>query len=106
MDDKLSRREVLQRGAGLGALVVLGAAAACHKAPAALACTDTTGLAAGDLQVRTSLGYEDTSTQPGKQCSGCVQFIPGPQGACGTCKVIKGPINPGGYCKSFAPKPA
>lgn len=106
MDDKLSRREVLQRSAGLGALVVLGSAAACHKAPAALACTDTTGLAAADIQVRTSLGYEDVSTQPGKSCSVCLQFIPGAPNACGTCKVVKGPINPNGYCKSFAAKPA
>jgi hypothetical protein len=102
MDDKLSRRDVIQQGAALGAFVVLGAGA-CK--PAALTCTDTTGLSATDVQVRTSLAYVDTAVEPGKLCSGCQQFVPAPAaGACGTCKVLKGPINPNGYCKSFVAK--
>jgi hypothetical protein len=106
MDEKLSRRHLLQQGAALGALVVVGGTVACNKKPAALTCTDTTGLAATDVQVRTSLGYEDTSTQPGKMCSNCQQFVAPPSaGTCGSCKVVKGPINPGGYCKSFVAKP-
>jgi hypothetical protein len=103
MDDKLSRRDVLQQSAALGALVVLGASA-CNK-PAALICTDTTGLSATDVQVRTSLAYVDLSVEAGKTCNGCQQFIPAPAaGACGTCKVLKGPINPAGNCKSFVAK--
>jgi len=103
MDEKLSRRDVLQQSAAFGALVVLGAGA-CNK-PAALVCTDTAGLSATDVQVRTSLGYVDSSVEQGKLCSGCQQFLP-PDGAgkCGGCKVIKGPINPNGYCKSFVAK--
>lgn len=108
MDEKLSRRVVLQQSAALGALAVLGAtAAACNKKPAAVSCTDTSALAPADLQVRTALGYVDASTEPGKNCSGCQQFIAAPApGSCGTCKVVKGPINPAGYCKSFVAKPA
>ncbi|HEY8041909.1 MAG TPA: twin-arginine translocation signal domain-containing protein [Polyangiaceae bacterium] len=108
MDDKLSRRDVLQKSAALSALVVFGGAAACSKSqPAALTCTDTSSLSATDVQVRTALAYVDTSTEPGKTCSACQQFIPPPAaGACGTCKVVKGPINPGGNCKSFVAKPA
>jgi hypothetical protein len=103
MDDKLSRRDVLQQSAALGALVVLGAAA-CNK-PKALTCSDTTGLSATDVQIRTSLAYVDTSTEPGKLCSGCQQFVPpAAAGTCGGCKVLKGPINPSGYCKSFVAK--
>jgi FtsP/CotA-like multicopper oxidase with cupredoxin domain len=103
MDDKLSRRDVLQQSAALGALVVLGAAA-CNK-PAALTCTDTTGLSATDLQVRTSLAYVDASTEPGKTCANCQQFVaPAAAGTCGSCKVLKGPINPSGYCKSYVAK--
>ncbi len=105
MDDKLSRRDVLQRSAALGALAVFGAAA-CNKAPAALSCTDTAGLSPTDMQVRTSLAYVDRSTEPGKMCSNCQQFIPAAPNACGTCKVVKGPINPAGYCKSYVAKPA
>ena len=103
MDDKLSRRDVLQQSAALGAFAVFGAAA-CNK-PAALTCTDTTGLSPTDVQVRTSLAYVDTSVEPGKLCSGCQQFVaPAAAGTCGGCKVIKGPINPNGYCKSFVAK--
>jgi hypothetical protein len=108
MDDKLSRRDVLQRSAAVGALAVFGtAAAACNKSPSAagLACTDTSGLSPTDLQVRTSLAYVDVSTEPGKMCSNCQQFIAGAPNACGTCKVVKGPISPKGYCKSFVAKP-
>jgi hypothetical protein len=105
MEDKLSRRDVLQQSAALGALVVLGGGAACNK-PAALVCTDTTGLAATDVQVRTSLAYVDVSTEPGKSCANCQQYVAAAAaGTCGTCKVVKGPINPGGYCKSFVLKP-
>ena len=105
MTSKLSRRDVLQQSAALSALAVFGVA--CGKsAPPAPICTDTTGLAAGDVTLRTTLGYVDVSTQPGKTCLGCAQFVAGAPNACGTCKILKGPINPGGYCKSFAAKPA
>jgi hypothetical protein len=104
MDTLLSRRDLLARAAGLGVLTAVGSA--CSKEPKALSCVDTTSLAAADLQVRTALGYVDNSTEPGKLCTGCQQFLPGPPDACGTCKVVKGPINPKGYCKSFVAKPA
>jgi hypothetical protein len=108
MTDALSRRQVL-RGAALGA-VALGAgvaSVACGKEqPKALACSDTTALSPADLQVRqTVLGYVEASTTPGKTCLACQQFIEGPPGGCGTCKIVKGPINPAGYCKSFLAKP-
>jgi hypothetical protein len=108
MTDKLSRRDLLQQGAALGALA-LGAAAvgACNKSAPALACTDTAGLAPTDVQIRTTLAYVDASTEPGKTCANCQQFVAPPTaGACGTCKVLKGPINPAGNCKSFVAKPA
>jgi len=107
MDDKLSRRDVLRRSAAFGALALVGTgAAACSKSrPPALSCTDTTALSPTDATIRTALGYVDTSTEPGKMCSGCLQFLPASPDACGACKVVKGPINPGGYCKSFSAKP-
>jgi High potential iron-sulfur protein len=102
MDDKLSRRDVIQQSAALGAFVVLGATA-CNK-PAALTCTDTSQLAPADASIRTALGYVDLSTEAGKTCSTCQQFLPAAPGACGTCKVVKGPINPNGNCKSYVAK--
>jgi hypothetical protein len=105
MTDKLSRRDVLQRGAVLGALAALGSA--CSKNAPALTCTDTGGLSASDLQIRTTLAYVDQSTEPGKNCASCQQFVaPAAAGTCGTCKVLKGPINPAGNCKSFVAKPS
>jgi len=104
MQDKLSRRELLSSATTLGALAVFGAAA-CGKKATPLACTDTSALAPADLSVRTALAYADVSTEPGKSCLTCQQFVaPAAPGTCGSCKVLKGPINPAGYCKSFAAK--
>jgi hypothetical protein len=104
-DSSISRRNLLQQSAAFGAFVALGAAA-CNK-PAALSCVDTSGLSPADAQVRTALAYVDTSPDLTKMCSRCQQFIPPPTaGSCGTCKVVKGPINPDGNCKSFVAKPA
>ncbi len=102
----ISRRDLLQRGGvAFGALAVFGAVACGKEQPKALSCNDTTGLSPTDLTIRTALAYVDVSTEPGKVCSGCQQFIPTVPNACGTCKVVKGPINPGN-CKSFVAKPA
>ncbi len=105
MDTKLSRRQALRQGAELGAAVLLGATACSKSTPKVLMCTDTTGLSASDIQIRdTLLAYVEVSATPGKTCSTCQQFIPGLPDACGTCKIIKGPINPGGNCKSYLAK--
>jgi hypothetical protein len=101
MDEKLSRRDLFQQGAALGVLAVVGAGA-CSKAKAPLVCTEPGTLSAGDAQVRVSLAYADVAPDPTKMCVACQQFLPGPADACGTCKVVRGSINPGGSCKAFA----
>jgi hypothetical protein len=106
MDEIFTRRDLLRRGAAFGALAIVGASACSKSKPAALSCTDTSALSPADLTVRNSLAYVDISTEPGKSCAGCLQFIPASLDVCGACKVVKGPINPTGYCKSFSPKPA
>jgi hypothetical protein len=105
MDAKPSRRNVVQGGAVLGVMAAIGVAA-CGKAKKVLSCIDTTSLSATDAQVRTSLAYVDHSTEPGRSCANCQQFLPAAPDACGSCKVVKGPINPGGNCKSFVARPA
>jgi hypothetical protein len=106
MDEKLTRRDLFQRSAALSVLAVVGAGAgACSKAQsAAPSCSDTTGLAAADVQVRATLAYADVSAEPGKVCTSCQQFLPGPADGCGTCKVLRGPISPRGSCKAFVAK--
>jgi hypothetical protein len=106
MESKLSRRQALTQG-GWGAAALVGLVACGKETPKVLSCTDTSGLPPQDLQIRdTVLAYVDISTTPGKNCTLCQQFIPGAPGGCGICKIVKGPINPNGYCKSFLAKPA
>jgi hypothetical protein len=105
MKQIVSRRYLLQAGATLGVLAAVETLG-CGKKKPALSCADTSALSPADAQVRTTLAYVDLSVEPGKMCSVCQQFIPGAPTACGTCKVVKGPINPRGYCKSFLAKPA
>jgi hypothetical protein len=107
MESKLSRRQALKQGAGFGAVAVLGVPACSKEKPKVLMCTDTSGLPPADLQIReVVLAYVDISTTPGKNCLACQQFMPGPPNACGICKIVKGPINPAGNCKSFLAKTA
>lgn len=75
---------------------------ACSRKPS---CTDVTGLSPEDVTQRlNTAGYADNSPDPAKKCSGCAQFQAG--SGCGTCKVIKGPINPEGTCKLWVARPA
>lgn len=104
-DSKVDRRDFLKSALTLGAAA--GAAsllAACGKGGGALVCTDAAGLSPADAATRTSLQYVDVSADPAKICSGCVLYTAGQPNACGGCQVVKGPINPAGYCASWAKK--
>jgi hypothetical protein len=62
--------------------------------------------AAQNDSMRKSLQYQPTP-KDGKQCSGCVQFVPGKTAAdAGGCKIIAGDteISPTGYCLAFVKK--
>ena len=100
-----TRRRALTQLAVLPLGVVIPAVlVACSKEPK---CTDTGSLSADDAKLRTEVAaYVEPSPDVTKRCSACVQFNPGAKDACGTCKVVKGPINPHGTCKLFAAKPA
>ncbi len=101
----LDRRTFLTRAALLGG-VAAGASllAACGKGGGSLVCTDTASLKPEDLATRTSLNYADASPDPTKLCSSCTLYLPAAEGACGGCSVVKGPINPNGYCISWVKK--
>jgi hypothetical protein len=104
-ESKVDRRAFLRSAVTLGAAA--GAAsllAACGKGGGALVCTDVAGLAPAEAATRTSLQYVEASADPTKLCSGCVLYVAGQPNACGGCQVVKGPINPGGYCASWAKK--
>lgn len=116
----LGRRRSLQLiGAGLAAsgLVALGCKGGGGGASSSGG-GDNTGTSSGtgtpaidctiDDQSKTTrrtLQYNDKAVSPEKMCKNCAQFEPGKYGDCGGgCKVITGPVQPGGGCLSFAPK--
>ncbi len=110
--EPMNRRRFLKAAGSLG-VAAAGAAfalSACAKsgAPAAavFTCTDTTGLSEIELGARMEADYTDTSTVAGKDCVGCALYNQATAaGTCGTCKVVKGPIHPRGYCKLWAALP-
>jgi hypothetical protein len=117
-EHKMTRRELLAKAAAASVLLVgAGAALSACKADAAgggaagaagaapvAACEDVSALSDADKATRSSLKYVSKSPEAAKNCAGCSLFIPGQP--CGTCKVLKGPIAPEGWCSAFAPKPA
>lgn len=96
----LSRRDAMR------SLVIFAAGSALVACKKELVCTDTSGLAPQDAATRTTLEYTDKSAIASKECAGCQLFKPAAPDACGACTVVKGPINPRGYCKSWVQKPA
>ena|SRR6187402_3525662 len=72
-----------------------------------LQCSDLSGLSPEDVKLRSeTAGYVELSPDVTKRCDACLQFTAGAPDACGSCKLVKGPINPVGTCKLFAPKKA
>jgi hypothetical protein len=72
----------------------------------AIAMVPVLAFAAKNDSMRTSMKYKDTP-EGDKQCSGCVQFVPG-AGAndAGGCKIFPGDteIAPKGYCVAWVKK--
>jgi hypothetical protein len=103
-----SRRDLLRTLRDLGGLaLVVGGAAACKKEMAAFSCSETAGLAPDEQSARTTLAYVEPAADKTRTCASCQQFVPAPSdGACGSCKVLKGPVHPNGTCKVFTAKPA
>jgi hypothetical protein len=108
MRNQLSRRDLLADAAVTAVSAALGVVAGCGREKRArFSCTDLTGVPPDAVALRTSLAvsYADVSIDPAKTCARCQQFIPAPSDdACGTCKVLKGPVHPRGSCRLFAPK--
>ena len=103
---KLNRRDFLERAAVLGASLSAGALLVACKGgggSSELSCIDTAGMSEADISTRTSMAYVDVSTVAGKNCSTCALYTqPSTEGECGGCTVVRGPINPAGYCNVWA----
>ena len=104
-EPNVSRRLVLQQSLALGVVTVgsLGVfTAACGKKE--LSCDDASSLPPADAQTRTLLAYVDKTPIAEKYCSNCQQYKAAAENQCGGCNLVKGPIHPKGYCKSWAAK--
>ncbi len=113
-----SRRAFLEKLAALG-LASLGGSvflagcagkeeqSATPPAETAVTCNDVSGLSPEVRQQREqliqTLQYVEQSPYPDKVCSNCAFWKAPPEGqTCGGCQLIPGPINPNGYCTSWA----
>jgi len=105
-DEKLSRRSTLKIALSVIPMSIGGAALlnACGSESEGLDCTDVSGLSGSETATRTALEYVEASPHgEEKDCTNC-NFYTGTATACGACTLIKGPINPKGYCKSWVVK--
>jgi hypothetical protein len=103
MTHKMARREALQPLAVVSlVLVAPGVLLGCSKRPA---CSDAPGLVPDDVTIRTEVAkYQAQSPDPTKRCSICSLFLAAPGKACAACQIVKGPINPDGYCTLYVAK--
>lgn len=115
-NNRLTRRQFVQTAAaGAGFLTMGMLLAGCDKSsgggggdqPAEaedkpLDCTDVSGLDEAGKKTREAFNYVEETTVPGKLCANCQLYQPPPSGdGCGGCTIVKGPINPNGYCTSW-----
>jgi hypothetical protein len=123
-DEKVSRKDFLKQLGMFGAVSV-GASSilsACggggdqkesgngggmqKEAAADDPCTDLSGLSDQEKQTRDQFQYVGKSPNPDKLCSNCALYTqPEGDSPCGGCTLVKGPINPNGYCTAWAPMP-
>jgi hypothetical protein len=66
-------------------------------------CDDLTGLAPGDIEARKNLDYKELAEKPELACRNCAQYVPPSGSNCASCRVMRGPVHPEGWCKVFAP---
>jgi hypothetical protein len=68
-------------------------------------CTDLSGLAQGDLDMRNNLGYVAKSTTEGQNCTNCQLLKAAEAGSsCNGCLLFKGPVTAEGWCKNWVAK--
>ena len=97
---EVSRRRLLVIA---GSAIALLGASACKSGPSS--CTDVTGLTPEEVKTRQTVAYSDHSSDKNKTCEQCQQYVaPTEKDKCGSCKVLKGPVHPEGYCNLFVAK--
>jgi hypothetical protein len=69
---------------------------------ASLDCSDISDLQPAEARTRDDNQYRQHSYKDDQFCLGCLNFVPATvETACGTCKTVRGPINPAGWCTQW-----
>ena len=69
-------------------------------------CNDVNNLSDTELATRKQFNYKGQTPNEDKYCSNCLHWRPPADSSpCGTCELVKGPINPNGYCDQWMEKP-
>jgi hypothetical protein len=69
---------------------------------ASLDCSDVSGLQPAEVRTREDNTYRQHTEKDDQFCLNCLNFVPSTvETACATCKTVRGPINPDGWCKQW-----
>lgn len=69
---------------------------------AGLDCSDVSDLQPAEARTRTDNEYRQHSDRDDEFCLSCLNWVPpAAETSCGTCKTVRGPINPDGWCKQW-----
>jgi len=67
-----------------------------------LDCSDVSDLQPAESRTREENEYRQHTGKDYQFCLNCLNFVPATApSACGTCKTVRGPINPDGWCKQW-----
>jgi len=73
-----------------------------RKLGAGLDCSDVSNLQPAEARTREENTYRQHTERDDQFCLGCLNYQPHrDETACGTCKTVRGPINPDGWCKQW-----
>ena len=106
-----TRRTFLGHATWAGAGVLAGCSGGAETAAlrararqlgAALDCSDLSGLQPAESRTRDENEYTQHSRKDDQVCLNCLNFVSAAlESSCGTCKTVRGPINPDGWCKQW-----
>ena len=89
-------------GCGRGAARLAALREKARQLGASLDCSDVSDLQPAEARTREDNTYRQHTEREDQFCLACLNFQPAAQEtACGTCKTVRGPINPDGWCKQW-----
>jgi hypothetical protein len=69
---------------------------------ASLDCSDISGLQAAEARTREDNTYRQHTEKDDQFCLNCLNFVPSAVvNTCASCKTVRGPINPDGWCRQW-----